>query len=86
MTQVQNPYAAPTPPQGHGPYAPPAFPAPGTGYGPGYGPGNGPATGYGAPGLHGRFSDVPTLAKPFTGADIEKMVAVMIESSVSGMG
>lgn len=44
------------------------------------------ATGYGAPGLRGKFSDVPTLAKPFTGADVEKMVAVMIESSIPGMG
>lgn len=35
------------------------------------------ATGYGARGLDGKFSGVPTLAKPFVGADIEKLVSAM---------
>lgn len=37
------------------------------------------ATGYGARGLEGKFSEVPTLAKPFMGADVEKLI-----STVSG--
>ena len=33
------------------------------------------ATGYGSRGLDGKFQEVPTLAKPFTEADIEKLIA-----------
>jgi len=32
------------------------------------------ATGYGARGLDGKFSEVPTLAKPFIESDIEKLI------------
>lgn len=39
------------------------------------------ATGYGARGLDGKFSDIPTLAKPFMGTDVEKMIAAMQANS-----
>jgi CheY-like chemotaxis protein len=35
------------------------------------------ATGYGARGLDGKFSGVPTLSKPFMGTDLEKLIATM---------
>jgi len=70
MTQVQNPYAAPTPPQGHGPYAPPPFP------GNGYGPGNG--NGYGAPAGYG-----PPPAKKRTGAIVGSILTVLV---LAGLG
>lgn len=35
------------------------------------------ATGYGARGLEGKFSEVPTLAKPFVEADIEKLIVAV---------
>jgi CheY-like chemotaxis protein len=39
------------------------------------------ATGYGARGLDRRFSGVPTLAKPFMGADLDKLIAAMQEKA-----
>ena len=35
------------------------------------------ATGYGARGLDGKFSGVPTLAKPFVESDIEKLIVAV---------
>ncbi|MEF0942866.1 response regulator [Rhizobium sp. BR 362] len=35
------------------------------------------ATGYGALGLDGKFSKIPTLAKPFVGDDVEKLISAM---------
>jgi hypothetical protein len=79
MTQVQNPYASPVPPhgqgqplqgQGHGPYAPPPFPASGgNGYG---GPGYGAPTGFGQP-----------PAKKRTGAIVGSILAALV---VAGLG
>ncbi len=72
MTQVQNPYGTPTPPQGpapqgHGPYAPPPFPAPGAYGAPGFG-----APGYGQP-----------PAKKRTGAIVGVVVTVLV---LAGLG
>jgi CheY-like chemotaxis protein len=36
------------------------------------------ATGYGAKGLDGNFADVPTIAKPFVAADLEKLIPHLI--------
>lgn len=41
------------------------------------------ATGYGARGLEGKFSEVPTLAKPFMGTDVEKLISAMHDKAQS---